>query len=187
LDRRKGIDYARRGLLVGSEDPVTLANAAQALASFDEDIGAMIMLTDRALVLNPSYARGWFISGVLRAWAGECEPAIECAETALRLSPHGRIGVINSMIGSTLVLARRFEAAIPKLLLAIQDEPNFAVPYYFLAASYAHLGRFEEAAKIISRCRAITTRVMPNLARLRKPEHRELVLSGLRLAAGETA
>ena len=31
----------------------------------------MIRLVDRALELNPSFARGWHRSGVLRLWAGE--------------------------------------------------------------------------------------------------------------------
>jgi hypothetical protein len=46
------------------------------------------------------------------------------------------------------------------------------------------MGLLEEAREILRRLRAITT-VAPNLIRYRKPEHRELLLSGLRLAAGE--
>ena len=42
-------------------DPGVLANAAFVLAYFGEDIGAMIGLVDRALALNPSFARGWFL------------------------------------------------------------------------------------------------------------------------------
>ena len=58
-----------------------------ALAYFGEDIGAMMALVDRALALNPNFARGWHISGVLRLWAGQPDIAIEHVETALRLSP----------------------------------------------------------------------------------------------------
>jgi len=47
----------------------------------------MMGLVDRALALNPSFARGWTISGLLRLFAGQSERAIEHAETALRLSP----------------------------------------------------------------------------------------------------
>ena len=47
----------------------------------------MIALVDRALALNPSFARGWYISGVLRLWAGQPDLAIEHVETSLRLSP----------------------------------------------------------------------------------------------------
>ncbi len=60
------------------------------LAYFGEDIGAMIGLVDRALALNPSFARGWFFSGVLRLWAGQPDLAIEHVETSLRLSPRER-------------------------------------------------------------------------------------------------
>jgi tetratricopeptide (TPR) repeat protein len=76
-ERLKGIDFARRALEVAGDDPGILANAAAELAYFGEDIGAMIALVDRALVLNPNYARGWNFSGALRIWAGQPDIAIE--------------------------------------------------------------------------------------------------------------
>ncbi len=91
-DRLKGTDFARRALEVAGDDPGVLANAAEALAYFGEDIGAMMALVDRALVLNPNFARGWYISGVLRNWAGQPDIAIERAEASLRLSPRARVG-----------------------------------------------------------------------------------------------
>jgi len=91
-DLRKGVDFARRALEVAGDDPGTLANAAFALAYFGEDIDAMMALLDRALSLNPSFARGWHLSGVLRLWAGQPDIAIERLDTALRLSPRARAG-----------------------------------------------------------------------------------------------
>jgi len=55
----------------------------------------------------------------------------------------------------------------------------------FLAACYAHLGRFDEARETVTRLRTLTTEVVPSAAHWRNPEHRELYLSGLRLAADE--
>ena len=55
----RGIDFAKRALEVAGDDPGVLANAAYALAYFGEDIGTMMAFVDRALTLNPSYARGW--------------------------------------------------------------------------------------------------------------------------------
>src|SRR5262249_21737360 len=98
--RRNGADFARRGLEVGADHPGVLTNSAVALAGFGEDIDAMIALVDRALALNPNFARGWHISGVLRLWAGQPDLAIERAEAALRLSPHARIGTSLLIIGS---------------------------------------------------------------------------------------
>ena len=56
-DALKGADFARRALEVAGDDPFILASAAQALAYFGEDIGAMMTLVDRALSLNPNFAR----------------------------------------------------------------------------------------------------------------------------------
>jgi adenylate cyclase len=183
-DSRKGADYARRALQVAGDDPGVLANAAMALAYFGEDLDAMMGLADRALSLNPNFARGWFISGQIRRWAGELDGAIEHAEIALRLSPHGQIGGVLNLIGGALLLSRRFEEAIPKLLLSIQANTGSPVPYRYLTICYAHLGRLDEARATLAKLRAITA-VMPNVAHYRNPEHRELFLSGLRLAAGE--
>ena len=91
-NRRKAIDLARQALQVAENDPGILANAALVLAHFGEDIGAMIGLVDRALALNPSFARGWYVSGVLRICAGQHDLAIEHVETSLRLSPRERMG-----------------------------------------------------------------------------------------------
>ena len=60
--------------------PGVLANASFILANFGEEIGATIGLVDRALSLNPSFARGWNISALLRLYAGELDRAIEHAE-----------------------------------------------------------------------------------------------------------
>ena len=71
--RRAAIDLARQALQVAQNDPGILVNAAQVLARFGEDIDAMIGLVDLALSLNPSYARGWYLSGLLRLWAGQSD------------------------------------------------------------------------------------------------------------------
>jgi TolB-like protein len=186
-ERRKGIDFAWRALDVAGDDPNILANAADALSYYGEDSDALMALVDRALALNPNYARGWHVSGVVRAQAGQPDIAIEHAETALRLSPRARVGSTFFLIGCAHFAARRFDEAVPKLRLAIQENPTFAGPYRALAACYAHMGRLDEAREIIKRLRAITPVVIADPFQFRNSEHRELVLSGLRLAAGEEA
>jgi adenylate cyclase len=185
VDRQKGINFARRALEVAGDDPAVLANAANALAYFGEDIGAMIALVDRALMLNPNYARGWNISGTLRWWAGQPDIAIQHLEAALRLSPRARIGASLYNLGAAHFASHRFDEAVPKLLLAIQDDPSFPQPYRHLAACYVHIGRLDDAREVVTRLRAITSAVIPDVRFMRDPKHRELFLSGLRLAAGE--
>jgi adenylate cyclase len=185
-DRLKGADFARRALEVAGEDPGVLASAAHVLAYFGENIGANMALVDRALALNPSFARGWQLSGNMRLWAGQPDLAIEHVETALRLSPRARVGPSLAVIGAAHFLSRRFDAAVPKLLLAIQEDPNRTSPFRYLAACYAHMGRLNDAREVVARLRAITPLVIADASYFRNPGHRELLLSGLCLAAGET-
>ena len=183
--RRKAIDLARRALAVGENDPRILADAALVLAHFGEDIGATIGLADRALALNPSFARGWNLSGGLRLWSGQPDLAIDHLETALRLSPREPVGAPLSLIGGAYFFKRQFDEAVAKLVLSIQDHPGYPPAYRYLAACYAHMGRLDEARAVLARLRTITPLVVPSELPWRKPEDRELLLSGLRLAIGE--
>ena len=187
MDSRKGADFGRRALQSADDDPGTLANAALALSYFGEDLGTMIALVDRALALNPSFARGWYIGGILRLFAGQPDQAIECGEASLRLSPRGKFGQVFAVIGAGLLFSQRFDEALPKLLLATQDDPSFPIAYRYLAACYAHMGLLDEAREVVTRLRAITPVVMPRATPFRNPAHCELLLSGLRLAAGEAS
>ena len=47
------------------------------------------------------------------------------------------------------------------------------------------MGRLDEARAIVARLRGITPQVMTSVVQFSKPEDRELLLSGLRLAMGE--
>src|SRR5262249_54188569 len=154
--RRKAIDLARRALeATQTDDPGVLANVSFILANFGEEIGAMIGLIDRALVLNPSFARGWYISGLLWLYAGNLDRAIEHVETGMRLSPCERIGAPLVVIGLAYFFQRRFDDASSKLRLAIQENPGSPAIYRILAACYAHMGRLEDACDAMTQLRAI--------------------------------
>jgi adenylate cyclase len=185
-NRREGLDLARRALQSAPDNPDVLALAGFALGHFGEDINVALGLIDRALIINPSFARGWFLSGVGRLLAGQPDLSIEHFQTSVRLNPRDR-GRINSGIGmgGAHLFSRRFEEATTILLSSLQQAPDVPIGYRFLAASYAHMGRLDEAREIVSRLRAITPVVIPSVIPYRNPEHRELFLSGLRLAAGE--
>ena len=89
------------------------------------------------------------------------------------------------MIGFAYFFKHLFEEAASNLLLSIQEHPGFPNSYRALASCYVHMGRLDKAREIVVRLRAITPVVVPSGSQFRNPEHRELFLSGLRLAAGE--
>jgi adenylate cyclase len=185
--RAAGIELSRRALRVAADDPYVLGSAAYTLAYFGEDIDAAIEMIDRALTLNPSFARGWVISGWLRLWAGQPEEAIGHFEASLRLSPHARRAGTFMAIGVGHFFAQRFDDAITLLLRSLQEHPGWAPTFRFLAACYAHMGRSEDAREAVRQLRATTSLLVPNADHWRKPEHRRLFLEGLRLAADEPA
>ena len=183
--RRTAIDLARRALRAAPDDPEVLAPSAFVLAWYGEDIDVAIGLVDRCLDLNPSFARGWYWSAVLRLFAGQPDLAIKHLEASLRLSPRDRFGAPLTGIGIALFFNRRFDEAAAKLLASLEQVPSLALTYQFLASCYAHMERLDEARAIASRLRSLTPVVVPSGAQFRNPEQRELYLSGLRLAAGE--
>ena len=115
------------------------------------------------------------MAGQRASWPRKGARCLVAAELPPVHSPVGRSGH-----------GARFDQAMPRLLVAIQEGPSFAFGHRFLAACYAHMGRLGEAREVVVRLRAFTPVVIPDLGYLRNPEHRELLLSGLRLATGET-
>ncbi|MBV9018606.1 MAG: winged helix-turn-helix domain-containing protein, partial [Alphaproteobacteria bacterium] len=185
--RRTGVDLARRALRAGPEDPNVLALAAFVLGYWGEDIDVSLGLIDRCLTLNPSHARGWHWSALLRLFAGQPDVALQHFHTYLRLSPRDRMATYLNGIGEAHFFSRRFQEAAANLLASLDLAPTFPVTYRVLASCYAHMGRLDDAREVIRRLRAITPAVMEPGIRYRNPELREIFLSGLRLATSESS
>jgi pentatricopeptide repeat protein len=184
--RCTGIALARRALHNSPNDPEVLRIAAFVPGYFGEDIDVSLRLIDRCLALNPSYARGWYSSGLLRVFAGQPDLALEHFENYLRLSPRDQLSTYLNGIGEAYFFSRRFDEAAATLLASLELAPTFPVTYRVLASCYAHMGRLDDAREIVRRLRAITPLVMEPATRYRNPELRELFLSGLCVAASET-
>lgn len=184
-NRRTGIDLARRALQAAPDDPEVVSPAAFVLGWYGQDIDAAVGMVERCLQLNPSSAHSWYWSGVLRLFVGTPDLAIEHLEASMRLSPRDRFGAPLTGIGAALLFSRRFDEAAAKLRASLEQHPTFALTYRFLAACYAHMGRLDEAREVVERLRAISLVVVPSVTPFRNPEHAELLLSGLRMAAGE--
>jgi TolB-like protein/tetratricopeptide (TPR) repeat protein len=185
--RREGVDFAHRALQAAPDDPEALAVSAFTFGYFtSEDIEAAKTMVDRSIALSPSRAHSWLVSGWIRLWAGELDVAIGHLSTSLRLNPRGVRPMHTLGIGIAHFLSHRFGDALPFLHASHQELPNFGMTYCFLAASYAHLGRLEEAQDMIARLRTVTPALLGrDEGHWRNPDHRELLWSGLRKAIGE--
>ena len=182
--RRAAVALARRALQAAPGDPGVICNAAFVFGAFGDDIQPAIELADRALALNPNFCRGLSISAWLRLWAGQPAVAIEQFQAAIRLDPRYERAVRLSGIGQGHFFERRFHYALAMFRTALEELPRSPLIHRYLAACYAHLGRLDEAREIIEELRAIVPAVLEEGTRYRNPAHRELYLSGLRLAMG---
>ncbi|HWZ67447.1 MAG TPA: hypothetical protein VNW89_06450, partial [Stellaceae bacterium] len=167
--RRKSTDLARQALQVGENDPGVLANAAITLTQFGEDIGAMIGLVDRALTLNPSFARGWFRSGLIRIYAGQHDLAIKHLEASLRLSPRERVGAPLQWIGMAYFFKRQFGEAAAKLLSSIQENPGSPTPYRALPRATPISGGWTKRARPSPRCAPLLLCLHPPICLIATP------------------
>jgi pentatricopeptide repeat protein len=183
--RHEGIALAEQALAVADDDAGVLANAALVLGRSGEDINTAIALVHRSLALNPSGARSWYASGFLHVHAGLYDVAIEHLERSLRLSPRGYPGAPRMALGMAYFFSRRFDQAAEMLAMSTREGASATV-YSTLASCYAHMGRLDEARAVIERLRVIAPNMMPGVP-YTNPEQRDLLLSGLRLAAGEEA
>ena len=114
-------------------------------------VGAMVALVDRALALNPSFARGWHISGMLRLWAGQPDIAIKRVETSLRLSPRARTGWASFQIGAAHFVSVQNEYSLlhrepEQEVLPACERLGLAFLPYFPLASGLLTGKYARGA-----------------------------------------
>jgi len=109
------------------------------------DVGAAITYANRAIELNGNFALGYFFLGIALSLDGRHEEALNALETGLRLSP--RDPRPSTWLGNkarVLYHLRCYADAIETALASGRIRPH-AYSSLVLAASYAQLGRDQEA------------------------------------------
>ncbi len=189
IEKERTRAWARRAIEVAPDDPSSVTSAAGALLNIGEDPKVLKGLVDGALARNPSHAFGWLWSGWIRTASGEADLAIEHFEMSLRLDPRAARRAFHlTGIGICHFVERRFEKAAAVLDTSFRELPTYPLTMWFLAACYARMGRLSEAREFAVRQAIGPGGPWLTIGQLlSNPEHRELVLSGLRLATGEEA
>jgi tetratricopeptide (TPR) repeat protein len=178
---------ARRAAALGTDDAVALCTGGFALAYNTGDLDDGGAMTDQALVLNPNLATAWFLSGVVKAYLGEPEMAIEHCARALRLSPlDPYVFVAHTVLAGAHFFAGRYDDASSWAEKALREQPNFAAAARAAAASHALAGRPEQAQKAMARLRQIDPALrisnLRDVLTLRRPEDLARYADALRKA-----
>jgi adenylate cyclase len=149
-DSLHGIAAARSAIERERDDPTVLWMSAQAIGYLAHDLETALSLLDRALVLNPSCAPAYTMSGWVRCWAGRQQEAIPHFHRAMRLSPFDRTMVaMLSGLAVALCMEGRYEESVTWAQRALSEQNTWAASYRPLIASLAHLGRMNEAQRMV--------------------------------------
>ena len=149
---RQARESALQAVALDSENPQAQYVLAQT-SHWAGDVGAAIAHASRAIELNANFALGHFYLGIGLSLDGRHEEALEAIETGLRLSPRDpRASTWLANKARALYHLKRYEEAIETALAARRIQPH-AYGSLVLLASYAQLGRDEEATSALAEIR----------------------------------
>jgi len=179
---------ARRALRLGNDDASVLCFGGFALASVCKELDDGAAFLDRALLINPNLAFGWFVRGLVNVWLGELNQAVEHFAHAMRLAPLGpHLFFMQSGIAHAHFFASRYDEALTWAKMALRGLPDFHGSLRIAAASCALAGRDDEAKRLIARLLEIDPALrISNLNNIlgpyRHPEHLAKYADALRKA-----
>jgi adenylate cyclase len=178
---------AERSVELDDDDPhalLALGHAYSLTGQWEEQLAAC----EAAIRLDPSLAWGHYSrAGPLIIKMRRPDEAIASLEKAMRLSPHDpRTHAFYNGIGMAHFGAARYAEAVEWGQKSLQRNPEFPLPHTLIAASYAQLGRIEEARSALQKRLRLQTNL--SLAGMKRvlvgadPDFRERYLDGLRKA-----
>jgi adenylate cyclase len=180
---RQARESALQAVALDSENPQAQYVLAQT-SLWAGDARTAIAHASRAVELNGNFALGHFYLGIALSLDGRHDEALEAIETGWRLSPRDpRASTWLANKARVLYHLRRYEEAIDAASSARRIRPH-AYSSLVVVASYAQLGRDEEARTAMADMRALpggsekTTRWY--LDRYSDPVAREHMADGLR-------
>jgi adenylate cyclase len=142
-------EAAQRSVALDDKHPFgqfTLGWAYSLAGQRDKVFGALELATR----LDPSFSFAYASLGIFQAWAGRPDDGMANVKKAMRLSPHDPY-MFHFFTAMAIVhfSAERYEDAADWARRALQRRPDFPATCRYLAASYAHLGRLEEARTVL--------------------------------------
>jgi TolB-like protein len=151
----EAIQIAKQYVQKALEKPVPAAHIAQALLlqpgrRYDQAIDHAQM----AIALDPNDAEGYLGLANLLVIAGEPESAIEHFESGRRLDPLNSER-IDQGLGLAYFGMNRFDDAARYLERARNAAPDNNLNWMYLAATYAHLGRIDDATAAADKMNAL--------------------------------
>src|SRR5262249_17885296 len=114
-----------------------LGNALHALGRFDEALASY----DRAVVLNPGYAKAFNDRGITLHGLGLLEAALASYDRAIELEPASAIAHNNR--ATILTALKRLDESLSGYELSVALKPDYSEAHFNLALARLRIGDFE--------------------------------------------
>jgi tetratricopeptide (TPR) repeat protein len=147
---------ARRAVALGKDDAVALARGGHALAFVVGELDDGMAFVDQALAIDPNFAVGWMLSGLVSVYLGEPDKAIGRIERAVRLSPRDPFNFIaQTAYAMAHFFAGRYDESVSWAEKALRDHPDYQLVLRIFAAANALAGRNQAATRALERLRQL--------------------------------
>ncbi len=178
-------------LVKAMQDPTPLAHLiASEMKRVRYQHQESITEATRAIALDANNPIGYFAMADALIWAGNPADSVEFIKKAMRLDPHYPPNYLFAM-GKAQFFMGRYDEAAATLEEIKRRYPDYVWTFFFLAATYGHLGREQEAKSAIktfyermakSNFRFIQSLQFINIFPFKEPHDAERLREGLRIA-----
>ncbi len=163
-------ELAERAVTLDPNDARTLTLVGHLRGFFHGRAEEACALHERAISLNPNLSLAWCFSGLANCYLGRHATAIEQIERARHLSPHDPHAFFFDMaLLMPYFLQGLFEEALALGRRSIELNPGFTSAYKGYLATLGHLGRDQEAARVLARLLTLEPRFCVKSALERSP------------------
>ncbi len=181
---RLGLENADKALALDDSIPqIYLTRSILYLSQRQHE--AAFEAAQRTIEVHPNYADGFATLAFIGSYSGQFEEGLAAIDQAMRINPQGT-GVYLSVKGRILYQMGRYHEALPLLEQSIERNPAFDRIHLVLAATYARLGRMDDAAWSVEEALAINPAITLSKeyreSIYRRDEDLEHFVEGLRLA-----
>jgi TolB-like protein/tetratricopeptide (TPR) repeat protein len=184
----EGAILARRALELGRDDAGCLCAGGFGVAYLASDLDVGRAAIDRALVLNPNFAAASAMSGWIRIYLGEPQPALAHVERAIQLSPSNTAMFAWQSAGAyALFSSGRYDEALSWAQNALREHPGYLPAARMRVAAAALAGRSAEqpefsVARLLALEPGLRTSNLSDQIPYRRPEDLARLADALRKA-----
>ena len=159
-----------RALACDPEDALALAVDALVAAWSRHDLDAAERSLAQAVEANPNEPLAWLHRGITHAWRGQGDPAVQCTDRALSLSPLDPMSYFfNSLASTANLVGERYERAIELAERSLRENRLHTPTWRTLAVAQVLCGRVDEARETMRQARALEPGLTVTAFRARYP------------------